>query len=104
KPATRTADNNFTEVNSYGLKGPESIHCLRQRLDGVRCLVPAHRTLAKVRLVGEMAGKRRVVAEDDILHHRFARAHRLEEVPEVRAQVVVVIAVVGKTFGRRLLS
>ena len=37
-----------------------------------------------------MAGQRRVVAEDGIFDDRFAGAHSLEKVPQVRLHVVVV--------------
>jgi len=45
-----------------------------------------------------------MVAEDDILHHRLARTHGLKEHPEMRTQVVVVVALDAGGFECGLMA
>ncbi len=63
-----------------------------------------HRAFSEIRFVGQVASERGVVAEDDVLHHRLPRAHRLEEIPEMRLQIVVVVAVEGDGLRCRFLA
>ena len=51
-----------------------------------------------------MTGERGVVAEDGVLHDWVARANGLKELPEMRLQVVVIVAVVGNGFGCGLFA
>src|SRR4051812_9743287 len=51
-----------------------------------------------------MTCERRVVAENYVLHDRLAGTNGLEEVPEVRPQIIVVVALNGDAFGCGLLA
>jgi hypothetical protein len=51
-----------------------------------------------------MAGKSRVVAKDGVLHNGLARAHRFEEVPEMGAEIVVIVAVDCNALGSRFAA
>src|SRR5262249_38747992 len=62
------------------------------RLYGLRSFVPIHRALAEVRLIRHVARQRSMMSEHYILHHRFARSHRLKELPQVQTQIVVIVA------------
>ena len=50
-----------------------------------------------------MATERRVVAKYDVLHYGLPRPDRFEEIPEMRLQIVVVIALKAGRFRERLL-
>jgi hypothetical protein len=51
-----------------------------------------------------MAAKRRMVSEDCVLDYRFTRPNRLEELPQMRPQVVVIISVIGQGLESRLFT
>src|SRR5579883_1878217 len=57
-------------------------------LDGPACLVQIYRLLAEVRLVSHMTGGRGMMSKDNILRRHLARAHALEEGPQVRLHIV----------------
>src|SRR5258706_4437238 len=62
-----------------------------------------NRNLAVIGLVRHVTAERSVMAKHGILHHRLARADGLEELPQVRPQIVVVIALEGEALGRGLM-
>ena len=51
-----------------------------------------------------MTRKRRVMPEDDVLDYRPPIAHRLEEIPQVRPNVVVVRSAEGDRLRHRDLA
>jgi deoxyadenosine/deoxycytidine kinase len=51
-----------------------------------------------------MAAKSRMVSEDCVLDNRLARPNRLEELPQMRPQVVVIISVIGQGLESRLFT
>ena len=78
----------------------------RSRYDLMLCeaAFPIHGRLAIVRLVGHVAAERGVVPEQRVLQDRCARADRLEEFPQVRTQVVIVVPPETQGLGYRLAS
>src|SRR5215469_7949569 len=52
--------------------------------------VPDRSTPLKVGVVGHVTGNRRVIAEDRILDRRLPRLHRLEEIPQMIVEGVVI--------------
>jgi hypothetical protein len=45
-----------------------------------------------------------MVPEDRVLDNRLARPDRLEKLPQMRPQVVVIISVIGQGFESRLFA
>src|SRR5215469_8400351 len=64
----------------------------------MRSLIPPHRALTEVRLIGKMARERGIMSENDVLHHRLPRTNRFEKLPQMRAEIVVIVSVVGLVF------
>ena len=62
------------------------------------------RDALEIRLVRHVARQRGIVTEHDVLDDRLTRANRLEEVPEVRAYVVVIGAAEGDRLRHRHLA
>src|ERR1017187_10311715 len=73
-------------------------------LDAPGSGVPVHRLLPEKRFVGHVAGDGGVVAENGILHHRFPRLDRPEEVPEMGLDVVPIVAAIDDVLHQRLLA
>src|ERR1700733_4291725 len=76
--------------------------CLR--LNRLRSFIPIHRTLSEIRLVRHVTTERRVVAEYDVLHHRLPGSDSLEKIPEMRLQIVVIIAFETLRFESRFMA
>src|SRR5260221_14569442 len=66
--------------------------------------VPGDGGAAEVGFVGHVAGEGGVVAEDHVFDDRLSGANVLEEIPEVRADIVVGITLVGVGFDERFLT
>ena len=75
------------QFSGLGARGSSGICPLST--NSTRGFVPGHRCLTEVGLVGHVARGCGVVSEDGVLHYRLARAHGLEEVPQVRRKLVV---------------
>src|SRR5207237_10335773 len=63
-----------------------------------------HGTSLEVRVIGHVARQRRVMPEHDVLDYRPSVAHRLEEIPQVRPNVIVVRSAEGDRLGHRDLA
>src|SRR2546421_1182604 len=73
-------------------------------LDGVGPSVPRHRALAEIRLVCHVTSQSGVVSKHRILHHRLPAMHCLEEVPQMRFDVVPGDASVRNSLESCFLS
>jgi hypothetical protein len=51
-----------------------------------------------------MAAKRGMMAEHDVLHKGLARFHGLEKLPQMGAQIVIVVAFIADGLGRGFLA
>src|SRR6266478_3665224 len=63
---------------------------LRLTLDRSAAFVPVHGLRPEIGLVGHVAGERGVMAEDCVFHNRPAGPYGVEEIPQMRLDVVVV--------------
>src|SRR5256885_13217085 len=72
-------------------------------LDSVGPRIPRHCALTEIRFVCHMASQSSVVSKHRILHNRLTRTHCLEEVPQMRFDVVPGDASVGDAFEGRFL-
>src|ERR1700747_3012438 len=82
---------NDTEVRRLGFYGAG------------RC-VPGDRRVTEVGFVGHVAGQGGVVAADRVFDDRLSGADVLEEIPEVRADVIPVVSFIRVGLAERLLA
>src|ERR1700730_2096294 len=73
-------------------------------LDALRLGVPRHGGFTEVRLVRHVAGQRRMMAENRVLHHRLSRAYRLEVIPQVRFFLIPGNTSIGNALHGSLLA
>src|SRR5882672_1974707 len=71
---------------------------LRSTLYRSAAFVPVHGLLPEIGLVGHVAGERGVMAEDCVFHNRPAGPYGVEEIPQMRLDVVVVGPFEGHGF------
>src|ERR1035437_3037147 len=76
----------------------------RSTLNGSACLIPMHCLLTVIRFIGHVASQCRVMAEYRVFYDGLARAHGLEECPQMGLHVVVIRPLERNRFRHRLLT
>src|SRR5260370_479747 len=66
--------------------------------------IPIHGALPVVRLIRHVTAERCVVTEQNVLHDRFSRPDGLEEIPEMRPQIIIVVPPITYALRGRLIS
>jgi len=66
--------------------------------------IPIHGALPVVRLIRHVTAERRVVTEHNVLHDRFPRPDGMEEIPEMRPQIIISRSPITYALRGRLFS